>query len=88
MCYNSVMIQDFINTFLAEANYEMIDGGERFYAEIKPLRGVWATGKTLEECRENLLSALEGWLVFRLHNQLPVPRFKIPSKLSMQKAYA
>lgn len=38
----------------------MIDEGKRFYAEIKAMRGVWAAGKTLEECRANLLSALEG----------------------------
>jgi len=49
----------------------MIDSGKRFYAEIKTLRGVWATGKTLEECRANLLSALEGWLIFRKY---PYPR--------------
>jgi len=51
----------------------MIDEGSRFYAEIKELRGVWAVGKTLEECRQNLLSSLEGWFVFRLRKNLPVP---------------
>jgi predicted RNase H-like HicB family nuclease len=74
------MIQDFINASLAQARYEMIDEGKRFYAEIPVLRGVWATGKTLEECRSSLLSALEGWLVFRLRNQLSVPQFKVPGK--------
>jgi predicted RNase H-like HicB family nuclease len=82
------MIQDFINTFLSQAQYEIIDSGENFYAEIKSLRGVWATGKTLEECRTNLLSALEGWLIFRLRNHLPVPHFKISAKMKSQKAYA
>ena len=82
------MIQDFINTFLSQAQYEMIDGGKRFYAEIKALRGVWATGRTLEECRTNLLSALEGWLIFRLRNQLAVPNFKVPTKTKLQRTYA
>jgi predicted RNase H-like HicB family nuclease len=81
------MIQDFINTFLSQARYEMIDGGERFYSEIPALRGVWATGKNLEECRTNLLSALEGWLIFRLRNKLAVPRFKTPAKVKKQKVY-
>ena len=58
----------------------MIDEGKRFYAEIPALRGVWASGKTLEECRNNLLSALEGWLIFRLRNRLTVPHFKLPGK--------
>ena len=57
----------------------MIDGGRKFYAEIKELRGVWATGKTLEECRENLASSIEGWLILRLKKNLPIPNFKIPS---------
>lgn len=81
------MIQDFIDTFLSQARYEMIDGRKRFYGEIKALRGVWATGRTLEECRSNLLSALEGWLIFRLRNQLSVPRFKVPAKTKLQKTY-
>ncbi len=66
----------------------MIDGGKRFYAEIVALRGVWATGKTLEECRENLISALEGWLVFRSHKGLAIPHFKVPTKLHFGKIYA
>lgn len=66
----------------------MIDDGKRFYAEIKALRGVWATGKTLEACRANLLSTLEGWLIFRLRNRLTVPHFKVPTKIKLQKAYA
>ena len=81
------MIQDFIDTFLAQAQYEMIDGGKRFYAEIKALRGVWATGRTLEECLANLLSALEGWLIFRLRNRLSVPHFRAPVKPRLQKTY-
>lgn len=76
------MIQDFFKTFLAKASYEMIDEGKRFYGEIASLRGVWAVGKTLEECRENLLSALEGWFIFRLRNRLSIPSFKTPSRKS------
>lgn len=79
------MIQDFINTFLSQAQYEMIDDGKRFYAEIKALRGVWATGKSLEECRANLLSALEGWLVFRLRNRLSIPGFKPAAKIQKHR---
>ena len=82
------MIENFIKKFLAQAKYEMIDNGRYFYAEIKSLRGVWAKGKTLEECRENLQSSLEGWLVFRLRNHLPVPMFKVQTKVGNSKTYA
>ena len=82
------MIQDYLNTYLKKANYEMIDGGKRFYAEIKELRGVWAVGKTLEDCRQNLLSTLEGWLILRLRKNLPVPKFQVPKSLGNISAYA
>ena len=82
------MIQDFITSNIAKARYEMIDNGKRFYAEIPLLRGVWAVGKTLEECRENLISSLEGWFVFRLRKGLPVPNFKMSSKMKFSKSYA
>ena len=72
------MIADFLTTNLNKADYEIIDGGKRFYGEIKSLRGVWAVGKTLEECRQNLMTTIEGWLIVRLRKNLPIPHFKIP----------
>ena len=66
------MLQDYFESHLKRARYEMIDEGSRFYAEIRELRGVWAVGRTLEECRQNLISALEGWFIFRLRKNLPV----------------
>lgn len=82
------MLQDYISKYLDKARYEMIDEGSRFYAEIKELRGVWATGKTLEECRKNLAGVLEGWLILRLRRNLPIPNFRIPSFTLRLKDYA
>jgi len=83
------MIQSYILHHLNKAKYEMIDNGKNFYAEIKDLRGVWATGKTLEECRNNLASTLEGWLILRLRKNLAIPNFKIPSmKMDLRTTYA
>lgn len=56
-----------------KAKHERIDEDTRFYAEIKELRGVWVAGKTKEECRTNLMSALESWIIFRLRRNLPYP---------------
>ena len=58
---------------MRRAHYEMIDDPEPFYGEIRECRGVWATGKTLEECRQTLLETLEGWLVLSLQRGLPIP---------------
>ena len=82
------MLQDYISTYLKKAKYERIESGKQFYAEIKELRGVWATGRTREECRGNLASTLEGWIIFRLRRNLPIPNFKIPSYAIRVRNYA
>ena len=56
------MIVEFIETAMAKANYEIIKNGSApYYGEIPPCKGVWATGRTLEACREELREVLEGW---------------------------
>lgn len=82
------MLQDYISTYVRKAKYERIDGEKRVYAAIKELQGVWATGKTKEECRKNLESTLEGWIIFRLRRNLPIPNFKIPSYAIRVRTYA
>ena len=34
---------------------------------------MWATGRSLEECCQNLQSTLEGWLVLSLQKGLSIP---------------
>lgn len=34
---------------------------------------MWATAKTPQKCREELESALEDWILFRVSRQLPLP---------------
>ncbi len=83
------MFQEFLIYYLNKARYELIDEGKTYYGEIQGLKGVWATGKTLEECRKNLLETLEGWVILRLRKNLPIPNFKIPSKrFSLNRVYA
>jgi len=68
------MIIEYINAALERAKYEIIDDEEPFYAEVPELEGVWATGKTLEECRRNLAEVIEGWILLRIKKGLPLPR--------------
>ena len=56
------LLTEYIQEGLKRAQYEIIDD-EPFYGEIPDFKGVWATGKTLEECRENLKETLEEWLI-------------------------
>jgi len=67
------MISSYIEEAMKYARYEIIEDEEPYYGEILPLQGVWATGKTLEECRANLKEVLEGWLVLSLRKGLPIP---------------
>ena len=67
------MIRDYIDAALERANYELIDDAEPYYGEVPELQGVWATGKTLEQCRQNLAEATEGWILIRLTRGLEIP---------------
>ncbi len=67
------MIVEYIQMAMEKAHYEIIDDEEPYYGEIPDLKGVWATGKTLEECRRNLEETLEGWIIVHLQQGLAVP---------------
>ncbi|MDP3030393.1 MAG: type II toxin-antitoxin system HicB family antitoxin, partial [Deltaproteobacteria bacterium] len=47
---------------------------EPYYGEVPELKGVWATGKTLEKCRNNLKEVIEGWILLSIKRELPIPR--------------
>ncbi|ODS42736.1 MAG: hypothetical protein MSIBF_05420 [Candidatus Altiarchaeales archaeon IMC4] len=67
------MIQEYINAALYKAHYEIIKDEEPYYGEVPELRGVWASGKTLEECRLKLTEVIEGWIIIRLKEGLAIP---------------
>ncbi|HTY90996.1 MAG TPA: type II toxin-antitoxin system HicB family antitoxin [Methanocella sp.] len=67
------MIIEYIEAALSKAKYEIINDEDPFYGEVPGLQGVWATGKTLEECRENLREVIDGWIIVRLRKNLPIP---------------
>ena len=67
------MLSEYISKALSLAHYEIIDDDEPFYAEIKGIEGVWATGLTLETCRERLIEVLEGWILVRVRKGFSVP---------------
>ena len=67
------MIAQYIEAALSRAKYEIIEDEEPYYGEVPELEGVWATGKTLEECRRNLAEVIDGWLVVRLRRGLDIP---------------
>ena len=73
MTITLAMFAEYIKAAMDKAVYEIIDDPEPFYGEIPELQGVWASGKTLEACRDDLMSALEDWIAFRLRMGRSIP---------------
>ena len=67
------MIVEYIEAALGKAKYDIIRDEEPYYGEVPGLKGIWATGKTLEECRKNLSEVIEGWIIVRIKKGLPIP---------------
>jgi len=67
------MIVEYITAALHNARYEIIEDDEPYYGEVPELPGVWATGTTLEACRERLAEVIDDWLVIRLRRGMPIP---------------
>jgi len=68
------MILEYIQEALNRAKYEIINNDEPYYGAIADIQGIWASGNTLEECRENLKDVLEGWILLSIKKGLPIPR--------------
>jgi predicted RNase H-like HicB family nuclease len=67
------MLLSYIQAALERARYEIIEDDEPYYGEVPLLKGVWATGATLEECRRRLAEAIEDWLLFSIAQGMPIP---------------
>ena len=82
------MISEYVRNAMRHAKYEIIKDDEPYYGEIEGLQGVWATGKTLEECRDKLAEVLEGWILIRISRGLSIPpvdgvEIKVPKEMKV-----
>src|SRR5262245_52213766 len=68
----SIMISQYVTNALARAHYRLLEDGT-FAATIRGLKGVIATGTTLETCRSELAEVIEEWVLVRVARGLPVP---------------
>lgn len=69
---NRAIIQEYREKVLSHARYEVIEDEEPYYGEVPGLAGVYATGRSPEECRENLKHVIEGWILVRREHNLAV----------------
>jgi predicted RNase H-like HicB family nuclease len=68
-----VVFTQYLTAALKRAHYEILEGGDGFYASIPGFPGLWAQATTLEDCREELQSTPEGWLLLSLSRQMEIP---------------
>ncbi len=66
------MISDYIAQAMRHAHYELMETG-RIYGSIPDCKGCWAEAASVEECREELQSTLEDWLLLGLQMGHPLP---------------
>jgi len=67
------MFAEYIQAALDKAEYKLIDDTNPVFGEVPELEGVWATGSTVEECRKELISVIEGWIALRLRMGDSIP---------------
>ncbi len=66
------MIIEYCNKAIEKAEYRKLEDGT-WFAEIPGFKGVWANGKSVEECRKELIDVLEEWLVIKLRDKDSIP---------------
>jgi predicted RNase H-like HicB family nuclease len=66
------MFVECIRAALRHARYEVLEDGT-YMATVEGLRGVIAVGDTIEECRDDLIGVIEGWVALglRLGHSIP-----------------
>lgn len=67
------MLTEYISAALHKAHYELLPQDKLYYGEIPGFEGVYATAENLEDCREELRSVLEDWLLLSIYKNLPIP---------------
>ncbi|MBN2186884.1 MAG: type II toxin-antitoxin system HicB family antitoxin [Dehalococcoidia bacterium] len=59
------MLTDYLQEAMHRAKYKILEDGT-YYGWIEELPGVWASAASLEECRRELESTVEDWLLLGL----------------------
>jgi predicted RNase H-like HicB family nuclease len=67
------VLTSYIRAAKRQARYEVVEDDGAFYGHIPAIPGVWANAKTLEACREELKSVLEGWVLLSIADHSPIP---------------
>lgn len=69
-------MSEFILKKLKEAKYKVLKDGV-YFGEIPSVKGVWASAKNLEDCRDELREVLEDWILLSVRDQKSIPGFQL-----------
>ncbi len=67
------MISEYLNAAIHLSKYEYLPNDKIYYGQIEGFQGVNASAANLEQCRDELLSTLEDWVLFSIHKNLDLP---------------
>ena len=71
------MLTNYIEKQLQKAHYKILKDGQ-YFGSISGIKGVWASAKTLEKCREELREVLEEWITLKLSSGAKVLGLSVP----------
>jgi len=69
------MIFEYCQKVIEKAEYKKLEDGT-WFAEISGFKGVWANAKTVEECRKELITVLEEWIILKLRDRDSIPEVR------------
>ncbi|MCL5031342.1 MAG: type II toxin-antitoxin system HicB family antitoxin [Bacteroidetes bacterium] len=67
-----MIIKNYLETAIKKAEYKKLKDGT-WFGEIPSLKGIWANGNSVEECRNELLEVLEEWLLLKIKDNDTIP---------------
>ena len=67
------MLTDFIKAAMMHAKYHILEDDNSFFSQVPEIEGAWGNAPTLEECRDDLESAIEDWMLISFQHRLPIP---------------
>jgi predicted RNase H-like HicB family nuclease len=67
------MLSEYVEAAMKKAKYKLLGGGEGYFGRIPGFRGVWSNADTLKAAKEELRTALEDWMLFRLREGMNLP---------------
>jgi predicted RNase H-like HicB family nuclease len=66
------MIIEYCQKAIERAEYKKLADGS-WFADIPGFQGVWANGDSVEQCRNELVTVLEEWLLLKVRDDDSVP---------------